>query len=101
MTPFRTIKLAYPLVTASGVVTEVTIRRPRAQDVALFARIDRTKPDAIAKMSALVEALSGLPAASVEDLDFEDFATIAEATSQSVASLEGIVSQSRHKGRRR
>lgn len=101
MTPFKTIKLVVPLVTTAGVLTELSIRRARPGDAKTFARIDASSSDHVEKMGALIDVFTGLPPGSGENLDWQDFVTVAAAVSDLVHGMAVATRTSRRIGGRR
>jgi hypothetical protein len=75
----QTITLQFPIETAGGLISEVTVSRPKTRNLrAIEAARDQSDFD---QAAVIVRELTGLNDAEVDDLDGDDLASILEVTS--------------------
>ena len=69
-----TVELQYPITIDEVEISEVNLRRPKVRDIKTM----ETKKDDMAKSIFLISALGELTTKQVEELDGEDFQTLAD-----------------------
>lgn len=68
------INLTHPIVSSSGLVNSVTLRRPTVAD--LIATDTQPTSGDIESTAIMLSQLSGLPREVVDRIDIEDFSTL-------------------------
>jgi hypothetical protein len=87
MTVFRTHRLAVPLVTPSGLMMAVTIRRVRLDDLVEIERRSPGPMTSYAKAAVLIEVLTDVPEGWARRLDMADFTDLAEGIADAMDSF--------------
>lgn len=87
MTTFRKYRLAVPLVTAKGVVQEVSLRRFRADDLPVIEQKIQGKASNLEKASVLIEVLTDLPEGCAQRLDMADFTDLSEGVADAMEAF--------------
>lgn len=69
------VTLAYPIEVEGELLSQVTLRRPKARDL---KHMETAKGGEIAKSMGLIAHLAELPPHAIEELDASDFQAISE-----------------------
>ena len=85
-----TIRLAYPVQTEAGELTEITLRRIRQSDVTPLMGIDN-EDGAVAAMSTLLARLSGLSEEVIGEFDLQDWLTASTIAGKLVEEVAAVM----------
>lgn len=84
-TQTKTLTLAFPIDGEGGLISRVTLRRPKVKDLrkieGLIGEDGTPNNDDMDAGLAMIAALSDLPEGGVDELDLEDFTILSEALS--------------------